>query len=45
MNLLYLSTFKSANVLVSSDDLPRAEEILANDLKEGMMAEVILEPE
>ncbi|RCH91124.1 GATS protein-like 3 [Rhizopus azygosporus] len=45
MNLLYLSTFKSANVLVSSDDLPRAEEILANDLKKGMMAEVILEPE
>ncbi|CEG75530.1 hypothetical protein RMATCC62417_10556 [Rhizopus microsporus] len=45
MNLLYLSTFKSANVLVSSDDLPRAEEILANDLKKGMMAEVILESE
>ncbi|CAO3700178.1 unnamed protein product [Rhizopus stolonifer] len=28
MNLLYLSTFNSANVLVSSDDLEKAKEIL-----------------
>ncbi|KAG2201413.1 hypothetical protein INT47_001462 [Mucor saturninus] len=46
INLLYLSTFKSANVLVSSDDLGRAEEILAEDLEniKGMLAEIVLEP-
>ncbi|KAI9477808.1 MAG: hypothetical protein EXX96DRAFT_595429 [Benjaminiella poitrasii] len=46
INLLYLSTFKSANVLVSSEDLGKAEEILADDLEniKGMLAEVVLEP-
>ncbi|CAO0793448.1 unnamed protein product [Mucor circinelloides] len=46
INLLYLSTFKSANVLVSSDDLGKAEAILADDLENirGMLAEVVLEP-
>ncbi|KAI8997269.1 hypothetical protein BDB01DRAFT_845943 [Pilobolus umbonatus] len=43
INLLYLSTFKSANVLVPSSDLVRAEEILDN-LERGGLAEVILEP-
>ncbi|KAI8098325.1 uncharacterized protein B0P05DRAFT_567682 [Gilbertella persicaria] len=46
INLLYLSTFKSANVLVASDDLSKAEEILAEDLEKakGFLAEVVLEP-
>lgn len=46
INLLYLSTFTSANVLVPSDDLVRAEEILADDLEniKGMLAEIVLEP-
>ncbi|KAI8087312.1 hypothetical protein BDF21DRAFT_443474 [Thamnidium elegans] len=46
INLLYLSTFTSANVLVPSDDLGRAEEILADDLEniKGMLAEIVLEP-
>ncbi|KAI7902822.1 uncharacterized protein BX663DRAFT_531305 [Cokeromyces recurvatus] len=46
INLLYLSTFKSANVLVSSEDLGRAEEILTDDLEnsKGMLAEIVLEP-
>ncbi|KAG1309263.1 hypothetical protein G6F64_005442 [Rhizopus arrhizus] len=44
MNLLYLSTFKSANVLVSADDLGKAEEILMSDLQKGMLTEVVLEP-
>ncbi|KAI8379105.1 uncharacterized protein BYT42DRAFT_593379 [Radiomyces spectabilis] len=44
INLLYLSTFKSANILVSADDLQQAEEILSLDLKNGMLMEVVLEP-
>ncbi|GAA5800317.1 hypothetical protein EDC94DRAFT_607095 [Helicostylum pulchrum] len=46
INLLYLSTFTSANVMVPSDDLVRAEEILADDLEniKGMLAEIVLEP-
>ncbi|KAI8643020.1 hypothetical protein BD408DRAFT_343025 [Parasitella parasitica] len=46
INLLYLSTFKSANVLVPSEDLREAEAILADDLENirGMLAEVVLEP-
>ncbi|KAI8375330.1 hypothetical protein EDC96DRAFT_323686 [Choanephora cucurbitarum] len=46
INLLYLSTFMSANILVSSDDLGRAEKILVEDLEniKGMLAEIVLEP-
>ncbi|CEP15611.1 hypothetical protein [Parasitella parasitica] len=45
INLLYLSTFKSANVLVRSEDLEEAESVLADDLENirGMLAEVVLE--
>ncbi|KAI9032675.1 hypothetical protein CLU79DRAFT_727401 [Phycomyces nitens] len=45
INLLYLSTFKSANILVSADELERAEKILASDFEKvrDMLAEFVLE--
>ncbi|KAG0172907.1 GATS protein-like 3 [Apophysomyces sp. BC1015] len=46
INLLYLSTFKSANILVSATDLEKAREVMATDLStmRGMLSEVVLEP-
>lgn len=46
INLLYLSTFKTANILVSADDIERAEEILTPDLEKmrDMLSQVVLEP-
>ncbi|KAI8988407.1 hypothetical protein BDF20DRAFT_905009 [Mycotypha africana] len=46
INLLYLSTYKSANVLVSSEDIGKAEQILTDDFEhfKGMLAELALEP-
>ncbi|KAL0089603.1 hypothetical protein J3Q64DRAFT_1729410 [Phycomyces blakesleeanus] len=45
INLLYLSTFKSANILVSADELEKAEKILASDFEKvrDMLAEFVLE--
>ncbi|KAI9474858.1 ACT domain-containing protein [Zychaea mexicana] len=46
INLLYLSTFKSANIIVSADDIERAEEILQPDLEKmrDLLNDVVLEP-
>lgn len=46
INLLYLSTFKSANVLVSSEDLERAEQYLNDDLEniKNLLGSIVLEP-
>ncbi|KAF7729268.1 GATS protein-like 3 [Apophysomyces ossiformis] len=46
INLLYLSTFKSANILVPAADLEKAREVMATDLvtMRGMLSEMVLEP-
>ncbi|CDS13785.1 hypothetical protein LRAMOSA05959 [Lichtheimia ramosa] len=46
INLWYLSTYKTANIIVSADDIERAEEILRPDLEKmrEMLDDVVLEP-
>ncbi|KAI9319398.1 hypothetical protein BX666DRAFT_2093656 [Dichotomocladium elegans] len=46
INLLYLSTYKTANIIVSADDLEQADEILRPDLEKmrEMLSEVVFEP-
>ncbi|KAI8136536.1 hypothetical protein BJV82DRAFT_647129 [Fennellomyces sp. T-0311] len=46
LNLLYLSTFKSANIIVSADNIEQAEEVLRPDLEKmrDMLNDIVLEP-
>ena len=46
INLLYLSTFKSANIIVSAYDIQRADGLLRSDLEKmrELLNEVVLEP-
>ncbi|KAI9258009.1 hypothetical protein BDA99DRAFT_514989 [Phascolomyces articulosus] len=46
INLLYLSTFKSANIIVSADDIERADELLKPDLEKmrDLLNDIVLEP-
>ncbi|KAG2224759.1 hypothetical protein INT45_005283 [Circinella minor] len=46
INLLYLSTFKSANIIVSADDIERADGLLRSDLEKmrDLLNDIVLEP-